>query len=84
MAVKNDVIFYDRSRLVGKSVGNARFFPDHFGWSEMPAFLVLMSDGAGGMDLLLLIVRGCILMFVNLIRASYGYLQAGQNLCMMI
>ena len=27
--------FYDRSRLVGKSVGNARFFSDHLGRSEI-------------------------------------------------
>ena len=35
MTVVNDAIFYDRSRLVGKSVGNVRFFSDHFGRSEI-------------------------------------------------
>ena len=35
IAAVNDPNFYDRSRLVGKSVGNARFFSDHFGRSEI-------------------------------------------------
>ena len=48
MAVVNDAIFYDRSRLVGKSVGNSRFFPDHFGRSEMPAFLVVKVSHTEG------------------------------------